>query len=133
MNGLVTLSCVLAITNVCQRPEHAIVMATYLFVESRDPFTSVDAQKWADYVGRLSELGDDVSVMYVNDGVMTVRARAHTNVPFMLLARGVRLFVDGWSLQEHGVPAEMVVDGVAIVDVDHIVDHLARGSHVVWH
>ena len=105
----------------------------YLFIESRDPFTDADVGDWANLICRLSNDGNSVSVLYVNDGVMATRYKAKTNIPFTLLASGVSLYADRWSMEERGIPSQFLIEGVQEVGLHIVVDELAAGHQVIWH
>lgn len=108
-------------------------MPQFLFIESRDEFTSADVNNWTDYLCRLSNDGNRVSVLYVNDGIQSVRQKAQTNMPFTLLACGVKVFVDSWSLDEKGISENDLVQGIQPVSLRLITDELENGSKIVWH
>ena len=108
-------------------------MARYLFIESTDPLSNYEDIEWYRYISALSESGHHVSIYYVNEGVTATRAGARTNLPFSMIASGVNLFADEWSIRERGMTDSLLIDGIEITSTFLIVDALASGDHVVWH
>lgn len=108
-------------------------MARYLFIESRDPFTSADTGAWAFQASKLATAGNRVTWLYVNDGVLATRYKSKTNLPFMLIANGVTLFADDWSMAERGIPKNFLIEGVQPVSMQLVIDEMVEGSKVLWH
>ena len=88
-------------------------MASYLLIESRDPFESNDVPRFYELAASLAR---------------------ETASPFADLGRsGVKVLADDFSLRERGIPAARLSPGVAPATVDVIVDRLAAGVAALWH
>jgi hypothetical protein len=109
-------------------------MASYLVIESRDPFTSNEAGQGYALAADLARRGDAVTLFLVQNGVLPARAGAKT--PELLgaaRAAGVEVLADEFSLRERGIPAHRLTPGVRPAPIDVVVDHLAAGRKTIWH
>ena len=111
-------------------------MAQYVLIESRDPFEYGDSLYMYDLAGDLAGKGNDVTLFLIQNGVLTTR-RGVKNNPLTGLkerATSVHVAADDFSLRERGIPQSAIVDGVAVSDVDNLVDLLTQdGAKIVWH
>jgi sulfur relay (sulfurtransferase) complex TusBCD TusD component (DsrE family) len=108
-------------------------MASYLLIESRDPFESNDVPRFYELAASLARAENDVTLFLIQNGVLAARAR-ETGSPFADLGRsGVKVLADDFSLRERGIPAARLSPGVAPATVDVIVDRLAAGVAALWH
>ena len=112
-------------------------MSTYVFIESRDPFASRDAAFVGDTAISLQQLGHDVIVFFVQNGVFAVRTKAAGAAGGRLaeLAEaGVRLLADDFSLDERGIkPAEME-PAIHRSSIDALVTCMIQeDTKAIWH
>lgn len=108
-------------------------MGKYLLIESRDPFESTDVPVWWDVARDLAKNGSDVTLFLVQNGVLAARKSSHSKLLTDLVAAGVQVMADEFSLRERGIPAARVVAGVSAAPLDVVIDQLAEGRKVVWH
>lgn len=108
-------------------------MASYLFIESRDPFESADVGFCHDLARRLASAGDRVTVFLVQNGVLGVRAGARGSDYAGLARAGVEVLADDFSLRERGIPADKLQPGVTPSPLDLVIDRLAEGAKAIWH
>lgn len=108
-------------------------MSQYLLIESRNPFDSNDCANFVDLARGLTEDGHDVTVYFVQNGVLPVRAHARSALVAALAAGGVTMLADVFSLAERGIPLERLADSVAPASLDDIIRQVANGSRVIWH
>ena len=108
-------------------------MASYLLIESRDPFESKDASYLSDLAVRLAKAGSSVSVLLVQNGVFAARRGTHAETVRRLAAAGVDVFADDFSLRERAITATSLADGVKTAAIGCVIDHLAAGHKVLWH
>lgn len=108
-------------------------MAKYLFIESRDPFDSVDSQYFAELVEGISIRGNETTLFLVQNGVLPLRRGAKHHETVSKLVNGkVKVLADGFSLNERGINNPM--DGVETSDMDRLVDLLLEpGVKAIWH
>ena len=106
-------------------------MSKYLIVESRDPFEFPDVRQLNGLAGELQGAGHDVTVYLLQNGVMAARAGAKGDG---LAGGGVTMLADDYSLTERGIGTDGLAAGVAISNMDALVDLLMDGSpKIMWH
>ena len=108
-------------------------MASYLLIESRDPFTSGEAGFCQDLSRRLVAGGDQVTVFLVENGVLPARPCIHSAALTSLAQTGVTILADDFSLRERGIAAGRVISGVKPSPLDVVIDQLAEGCKALWH
>lgn len=108
-------------------------MAKYLFIESRDPFDSLDSQYLTDLIQGVAARGNQTVLFLVQNGVLPARKGSrHNEAISKLLSDKVKVLADGFSLRERAVRA--LVDGVETADMDRLVDLLMEpGTKTIWH
>lgn len=109
-------------------------MATYLIIESRDPFASSDIEFCYDLAKRLAHRGNEVTLFLVQNGVLPARAGARSISSLSeVAAAGVRVLADGFSLNERGITPDRLASGVAPAPLDVVLDALGDGAKTMWH
>jgi intracellular sulfur oxidation DsrE/DsrF family protein len=108
-------------------------MASYLLIESRDPFESSDVAFCQDLARRLAAAGNRVTVFVVQNGVFGARAGARAADYAGLARAGVEVLADDFSLRERGIPADKLQPGVTPSPLDLVIDRLAEGAKAIWH
>ena len=109
-------------------------MASYVLIESRDPFES-NVRHFYDLAASLARAENDVTLFLVQDGVLA--ARSGQRAPGVTLAdlgrAGVRVLADEFSLRERGIAPARLSEAVKAASVEAIVDRLGTGAHALWH
>jgi len=108
-------------------------MANYLLIESRDPFDSNDVGQFYGLAAGLAREGHSVTLFLVQNGVLPARPSAHSAALADLRGAGIDVLADDFSLQERGIAADGLADGVAAAALDVVIDHMAGGSKTIWH
>ena len=108
-------------------------MADYLLIESRDPFDSNDVATYCGLAGDLARRGKEVVLFLVQNGVLTARSGAQSELLRNAARDGVVVLADEFSLRERGIPADGLADGVTGSPLDRVVDEMAVGAKVIWH
>ncbi len=108
-------------------------MASYLLIESRDPFENHDVGYFYDLAAGLARQGNNVTLFLVQNGVFPARRSAHSGRLSELAKSGVELLADGFSLRERGIHADRLVAEVRSAPLDDLVDRLANGCKALWH
>jgi predicted peroxiredoxin len=109
-------------------------MGKYLFIESRYPFESRDAQFVVEAATALKRGGNDVTVFLVQNGVLAVRSGARASHLPLLAEEGITLLADDFSLSERGIGVSEMLAGIKPASIDALVDLVARaGAKVIWH
>ena len=110
-------------------------MASYLFIESRDPFESQDVEEGYRLVAELTAKGTPVTLFLVQNGVLAARQGARAGQFAALVASpSVRVMADTFALQERGIAADALTSGVQAETMDTLVDLLLTdGQKVIWH
>lgn len=107
-------------------------MAKYMLIESRDPFTSNEVARNYALAAGLAGAGNDVTVFLVQNGVLPARAGSRFDGLSTLSASGVTVLADSFSLRERAIAGDMLVEGVAVAELDVVVDALADGAKTIW-
>jgi hypothetical protein len=109
-------------------------MASYLFIESRDPFESKDTQFVEEIASALKQRGNTVTVFFVQNGVFAARARARVSSVDRLAQAGVTLLVDDFSLGERGIEVNELHASMQPSSIEALVDSLAQeNTKAIWH
>jgi len=87
-------------------------MATYILIESREPFESRDTQFIVETATSLKKRGNAVVVFLLQNGVLAARAKAHGSHLPLLAKAGVHLLADDFSMRERGFTAEDLGDNI---------------------
>jgi hypothetical protein len=107
-------------------------MAKYLLIESRNPWESGDVAYLYGLARDLAGSDNEVTLFLVQNGVMPVRKGAKDSGLAELTGK-LTILADGFSLRERAIGPEALIAGVAVSDVDAVVDLLASGAKAIWH
>jgi sulfur transfer complex TusBCD TusB component (DsrH family) len=109
-------------------------MTNYVFIETRDPFESLDVRFVEETAAALKERGHEVTVFLVQNGVLAARRNARDSYLARLAEAGVTLLADDFSLRERGIqPAEMRAV-VRASSIETLVDALVQEhTKAIWH
>jgi EAL domain-containing protein (putative c-di-GMP-specific phosphodiesterase class I) len=106
-------------------------MAEYLLIESRDPFESNDVGYYYELARGLSEAGNQVTLLLIQNAVLESRPSAQAPQLRALVSTGIKILADDFALQERGITK--LLDGIQIAPIDVVVDHLEAGHKILWH
>jgi sulfur transfer complex TusBCD TusB component (DsrH family) len=106
-------------------------MTEYLLIESRDPFESNDVGYFYELARGLSEAGNHVTLLLVQNAVLAARRSAQAPQLRALVSTGIKILADDFALQERGITN--LLDGIQIAAIDVVVDHLEAGHKTLWH
>lgn len=109
-------------------------MSNYVFIESRDPFDSLDTSFLADIATSLKKRGNNVTVFLVQNGVLAARKQARrTHLP-QLLESGVTVLADDFSLRERAIQSDECQNAMKSASIDQLVELLVQeNTKAVWH
>ncbi|WP_457034264.1 hypothetical protein [Kitasatospora sp. P5_F3] len=108
-------------------------MTEYLMVESRHPFTDPGGGAFLRDTAALARLGHQVRLCLLQDGVLAAVARPADGLA-EVLAAGVRVQADGYSLERHALRADDLPAEVGVCGPAELAGALlAEGVRVVWH
>jgi sulfur transfer complex TusBCD TusB component (DsrH family) len=109
-------------------------MATYLLIESRDPYEHGDVAYFYDLAHGLVREGHQVVLYLVQNGVFAARRSPRAARLGDIARAGVRVLADDLSLRERGIGAEALAGSVKASSIDLVVDLLAdRATRAMWH
>ncbi len=108
-------------------------MASYLFIESRDPFEVNDVDYLYDLASGLKGRGNQVTLFLVQNGVLPARQNPSSDNLAGLADMGVSVLADTLSLRERGITEASLVKGVEPTELDVVIDQMAEGVKIVWH
>jgi len=109
-------------------------MAKYVFIESRDPFESLDTRFVAGVAIELMLRGNEVTVFLVQNGALAARRGASGSSLSRLVEAGAQVMADDFSLAERGIQATEMSPGVQASNIDALVNALVEdGCKAIWH
>ncbi len=108
-------------------------MASYLLIESRDPFEINDVDYYYDIALGLKSRNNDVTLFLVQNGVFPARLNPSSERLSQLAEAGVRILADELSLSERGISVDSLVDGVEPSPLDIVIDQMVAGAKTIWH
>jgi hypothetical protein len=108
-------------------------MAKYLLIESRDPFESNDVANMRELAKGLAGDGNKVAVFLVQNGVLPARFGAKAEGLTKLMAAGIEVCADDFSLRERAITPESLQRGVLPAPIGLVVDRMSDGWKVIWH
>ena len=110
-------------------------MGRYLLIESRDPFESREVSYFYGLAGDLAARGEKVTLFLVQNGALAARKGARENPLAGVLAKGVEVLADSFSLRERAVHSSDRIPAVKQAEIDELVDRMMAedGTKVLWH
>ena len=108
-------------------------MNQYLIIDSRDRFETRNSEFIVATATALRQLGNDVTLFLVQNGVMAARRQARDRYLSAVAGAGVRILADQFSLRERGMNDDELHPAIQMSDVGVIVDMLVSGSKAIWH
>jgi len=108
-------------------------VAKYIFIQSRDPFSSLEAAHDVEIIAELARAGGDVTVFLVQNGVLPARRSARSEALSELAANGVRVLADDYSLRVRGIAETRLAPGVRVGSLEAVLDAMVEGSKAIWH
>ena len=107
-------------------------MAKFTLIASRDPLESREGEKYCLLAGDLRREGNEVTLFLVQNAVFGARKGAATGAYAKLAGAGVAVLADAFSLRERGIGKERLAAGIAVADLDVVIDHMSEGRKVLW-
>jgi predicted peroxiredoxin len=108
-------------------------MASYLLIESRDPFEVNDVDYYYDIASGLKSRNNEVTLFLVQNGVFPARQNPSSEQLSQLAELGVRILADELSLNERGITVDCLVDGVVPSSLDIVIEQMVAGAKTIWH
>jgi hypothetical protein len=108
-------------------------MGRYLLIESRDPFESNDVANFRELAMGLAGQGNEVAMFLVQNGVLPARFGAKAEGLAKLIAAGIEVRADDFSLRERAITAESLQRGVLPAPISHVIDRMGDGWKLLWH
>lgn len=107
-------------------------MDKYLLIESRDPFETNEVRRDYDIAITLAKGGNRVTMFLVQNGVSASRRGAQSGNLSDVVASGVEVVADDFSLKERAITQEQLLAGISPAPIDLVVDQLAEGRKAIW-
>ena len=105
---------------------------SYLLIESRDPLASSGVQRTYELAVQLRATGSDVVLYLVQNGVSPARAGSRRSGLENVLAAGIEVLADEFSLREHGLPPLALLGGIRPAPIDAVIERMAAGWKAMW-
>lgn len=106
-------------------------MKELLIVETRDAADHADPARMADLAVGMSRAGVSATLFLAENGVFAAR-RGHPLPLAEAMSAGIRIAADRFALDERGIRADQLRDGIEADGVGLVVDALDRGATVMW-
>jgi sulfur relay (sulfurtransferase) DsrF/TusC family protein len=103
----------------------------YLLIESRDPYESGLVRGHFDLALSLYEAGHAISIFLVQNAVLPARPNAAREALAPVLAAGIEVLADEFSLRERGIEARDLKD-IQPVPIDVVVERMAAGWKTIF-
>ncbi|ROU01681.1 multidrug transporter [Marinobacter sp. R17] len=107
-------------------------MSDYLFIQSQDPYTEARAEQQFELAAQLHDAGHNVRILLIQNGVTPARKGARLTHFDSLLAWGITVLADGFSLKQREIGPDDLKYPVWISDIDVAVESLLEGHKVIW-
>jgi predicted peroxiredoxin len=107
-------------------------MESYLLFESQDPLESAQVPRHYELAAALKKAGNQVTLFLVQNGVLGARRALRSEAVLGLVAAGVEVLADDFSLRERGVNASRLSPGVKVATIDDALDQFAAGRKALW-
>ena len=108
-------------------------MSRYFFIQSQEPYSDARAPQQYRLAMDLHEAGYEVQILLVQNGVLPARRSARNSAFDELLASGVTVLADEFSLRQREIASAELKSAVQPADVGMGVDALLAGDKVIWH
>ncbi|HZF16856.1 MAG TPA: hypothetical protein VE046_13030 [Steroidobacteraceae bacterium] len=107
-------------------------MASYLLIESRDPFESRGFAQRSELATALAADGAAVTIFLLENAVLASRSAARVRELDKFAKAGVRVLADEFSLRERGIGSEQIAATVKAVPIGTLVEELVAGAKAIW-
>lgn len=108
-------------------------MSRYMLISSRDPFTCGTTGDFYELARQFHRQGHEVLLFLIENGVLAARSGAACSALAQLIDVGVRVHVDGFALRQRAIAPHALQAGVAVSELERVVDGLAEGMKTLWH
>ena len=106
-------------------------MRQLLIIETRDAADHKDPAHIVELAIGMSRSGVPTTIFLAENGAFNARDAGDRRLEASI-SDGVRVAVDRFALEERAINPESLADGIAVADVELIVDRLADGACVMW-
>lgn len=107
-------------------------MSDYLFIQSQDPYTEARTGLQYELAAQLHDAGHTVRLLLIQNGVAPARKGARETQFDSLLAGGVTVLADRFSLEQREIESEDLKHPVSISNIDVAISSLLDGHKVIW-
>lgn len=107
-------------------------MDRYLLIESRDPFETNEVGRDYEMAIDLAKGGNQVTMFLVQNGVLATRRGSRSANLSDVVASGVEVVADDFSLKERAISQQQLLPGISAAPIDLVVDRLAEGRKAIW-
>ncbi len=108
-------------------------MADFFIIQSREPFSDMQAKSDFELIHNLASSGNNVTVLLIQNGVLPARRNSLSKEFDKLCYSDVNIMVDSFSLNQREIKSTELKMGVRISDVKEAVSAMLLGHRVIWH
>jgi predicted peroxiredoxin len=106
-------------------------MKAVLIIETRDAADHKGPARMAELAAGMCEIGVPATIFLTENAAFAARRGPESPLD-AALSGGVQVAVDEFALKERGIGEDQLRDGIAVRDVDLIVDGLEVGATLIW-
>ncbi len=107
-------------------------MTEYILIESHDPVDAGGLGHLWDLAEVLTQSGDRVTVLFVQDGIFAALAGQGQARLKALQRAGVKILADGSALRARGISPAMLAPGIRPTDGETSLQILLEGRKALW-
>lgn len=107
-------------------------MSHYLFIQSQEPYSDARCKHQYRLAIDLHKAGHEVQVLLVQSGVLPASNAARSDEFDQLLAAGIAVVADGFSLSQREIDTDDLKAAVTPGDISLGVDAMLAGHKVIW-
>lgn|SRR5262244_543857 len=107
-------------------------MANYLLFESQEPLESAQVSSHYELATALKKAGNQVALFLVQNGVLAARRGFRSEEVPRLIAAGVEVLADDFSLKERGISRSGLSPGIKVASIEDALDQFAAGRRTLW-
>lgn len=107
-------------------------MPSYFFIQSLDPLVDRVTDQQFALISQLVNDGKAVSVLLIQAGVAPALVHAACPAFEQLLATGVTIYADRFSLQQRDIAENELKNNIKAAELNIVVQAMLDGEKVIW-
>ncbi|MCB5186644.1 DsrE family protein [Methylobacillus caricis] len=108
------------------------MMQDYFFIQSQEQFTDVRTRSQYDLALSLAKSGKAVSILLVQNAVLSARKKVDSPNVDALLSHAVKIYADSLSLQQREISPQQLNTSIKPAQLDIVISAMLNGDKVIW-